>query len=299
MKVGIVGLGRMGSGMARRLRAGGHEVVGYTRDPAKTEVPSMEALIETLEIPRVVITMLPAGEVTGSAIERLSQLMGSGDILIDGGNSYFVDSIERAKSLARLGLRFVDVGISGGIWGADEGYCVMAGGDRQDIEYLEPIFETLACEGGFAHVGPHGAGHFVKMIHNGIEYALIEAYAEGYELLRASPLDIDPRVVFGLWRFGSVIRSWLLDLANRALDLHGDLSDIRGWVEDSGEGRWTIKTAVDLGVPAPAITESLYRRFVSRQEDSPAMKLAAALREQFGGHGVKKADKAGDTVSER
>ncbi len=286
MKVGIVGLGRMGSGMARRLRARGHEVVGYTRDRSKTEVPTMEALLEALPVPRVAIIMLPAGEVTASAIERLGALMDSGDYVVDGGNSYFGDSIERARKLSERGIRFVDAGISGGIWGAEEGYCVMAGGAKEDVEFLRPVFEALATDGGFAHVGPSGAGHFVKMVHNGIEYALIEAYAEGYELLRASPLGVDPRVAFSLWRSGSVVRSWLLDLAVRALERHGDLADIAAWVDDSGEGRWTVKTAVELGVPAPAISEALFRRFDSRQSGSPAMKLAAALREQFGGHAV-------------
>lgn len=295
MKIGIVGLGRMGSGMARRLRAGGHEVFGYTRDPSKTEVPTLEALVECLDIPRVVFTMLPAGEVTGSAIERLSTLMDSGDYAVDGGNSYFGDSMERSRRLKERGIRFIDAGISGGIWGADEGYCIMAGGDAEDVGYVAPVFETLAPHGGFAHVGPPGAGHFVKMIHNGIEYALIEAYAEGYELLKASPLGVDPKTVFSLWRSGSVVRSWLLDLATRALDRHGDLSEIRGWVDDSGEGRWTVKTAVDLAVPAPVITQALYRRFESRQDDSPAMKLSAALREQFGGHAVKQAAGSSDT----
>ncbi|MER3396642.1 MAG: 6-phosphogluconate dehydrogenase (decarboxylating) [Acidimicrobiia bacterium] len=298
MKIGIVGLGRMGSGMAKRLRAGGVEVVGYTRDPSKTEVPTLEALLECIDIPRVVITMLPAGEVTGSTIERLSELMDSGDYIVDGGNSYFGDSIERAKRLEQKGIRFVDAGISGGIWGAELGYCIMVGGDPKDVSSLEPVLRILATEGGFAHVGPHGAGHFVKMVHNGVEYAMIEAYAEGYELLTASPLRPDPKTVFQLWMNGSVIRSWLLELAVRALEESHDLADVRGWVEDSGEGRWTVETAVRLGVPAPSISEALYRRFVSRQEDSPAMRLAAALRKQFGGHAIKPAAPGGSSQAD-
>lgn len=274
--------------MARRLRAAGFEVVGYTRNPEKTEVPSLEALVEALRPPRVVLTSLPAGQVTESTLLRLADLVDAGDFLVDAANSYFEDTVAMAERLRSKGIRFVDAGVSGGIFGAEAGYCIMAGGSADDIAEVRPVFEALAAPGGFLHVGPVGAGHFVKMVHNGIEYGMIEAIAEGYELLEASRFPLNPAEIFGLWQNGSVVRSWLLELAKKALEDHPGLEDIRGWVEDSGEGRWTVEQAIRLGVPLPAIAIALFRRFDSRQADSPAMQLAAALREQFGGHPVRR-----------
>jgi 6-phosphogluconate dehydrogenase len=286
-QLGIVGLGRMGSGMARRLRASGFEVVGYTRNPAKTEVPSLERLVEALGTPRVVLTSLPAGDVTRSTIRHLAGLLDRGDFVVDTANSYYRDTLALADELAEAGIRFVDAGISGGVRGAEAGYCIMVGGKAEDVGELRPIFEALATERGFAHVGPVGAGHFAKMVHNGIEYGIIEALAEGYELLQASSFQLDPRQIFELWQHGSVIRSWLLELATEALRAHPGMQDVKGWVADSGEGRWTVIEATQMGVPVPVIATALYRRFDSRQADSPAMQLSAALREQFGGHEIK------------
>ena len=289
MKLGMVGLGRMGAGMSARLREGGHEVVGFDRDPKVSEVASIEELIANLEPPRVVWMMVPAGEPTEQSIASLTKLVARGDLLVDGGNSNFRDSIRRATSLTEVGIQFVDAGVSGGIWGLKEGFCLMVGGTKSSIEMLEPALTTLAPPDGWAHVGPSGAGHFVKMVHNGIEYGLMQAYAEGFEIMNSSQLypELDMHQIAELWRHGSVVRSWLLDLGAKALAGDPNLSELHGYVEDSGEGRWTVMEAIEEGVPAPVITLSLFRRFSSRQQDSFSNRLIAALRREFGGHAVK------------
>jgi 6-phosphogluconate dehydrogenase len=282
----MVGLGRMGGNMAERLRRAGHEVVGYDRDPSVSDVASLADLVAALgEPPRAAWVMVPAGEPTRATIAELAELLGAGDLIIDGGNSNYRESITRSKELAGRDIGFLDVGVSGGVWGLENGYGLMAGGTPEDYERLEPVLLALAPhEGGLAHVGPAGAGHFTKMVHNGVEYGLMQAYAEGYELLRASDLGIDVEGAINAWRYGTVIRSWLLELLHMALTDDPALEHIKGWAEDSGEGRWTVEEAVRLAVPAPAITAALYARFASRQDDSPAMKVIAALRKQFGGH---------------
>jgi 6-phosphogluconate dehydrogenase len=289
VKIGMVGLGRMGAGMSERLRHGGHEVVGYDRDPKVSEVASLDELVASLETPRVVWMMVPAGEPTEQSIETLAKLVVAGDLLIDGGNSYFRDSIRRAEMLAEDGIMFVDAGVSGGIWGLQEGFCLMVGGTNASIEMLQPALETLAPTDGWAHVGPSGAGHFVKMVHNGIEYGLMQAYAEGFEIMKSSSVfpSLDMHQIAEVWRRGSVVRSWLLDLGARALEQDPQLAGLRGYVEDSGEGRWTVMEAMAENVPAPVITASLFARFASRQEDSFANRMLAALRREFGGHAVK------------
>jgi len=289
VKLGMVGLGRMGAGMSARLREGGHEVVGFDRDPKVSEVASIEELIANLEPPRVVWMMVPAGEPTEQSIASLTKLVARGDLLVDGGNSNFRDSIRRATSLTEVGIQFVDAGVSGGIWGLKEGFCLMVGGTKSSIEMLEPALTTLAPPDGWAHVGPSGAGHFVKMVHNGIEYGLMQAYAEGFEIMNSSQLypELDMHQIAELWRHGSVVRSWLLDLGAKALAGDPNLSELHGYVEDSGEGRWTVMEAIEEGVPAPVITLSLFRRFSSRQQDSFSNRLIAALRREFGGHAVK------------
>jgi 6-phosphogluconate dehydrogenase len=287
MKLGMVGLGRMGSGMTERLRRDGHEV--QTFDPnVESTAGSLGELVSQLEPPRAVWLMIPAGDPTEAAFQELRGLLEEGDTVIDGGNSFFRDSQRRNREAAEGGVHFVDVGVSGGIWGLKEGFCLMAGGDGEPVGRLEPIMSSLAPPGGYAHVGPSGAGHFVKMVHNGIEYGLMQAYGEGFEIMRGSEFDLDFEQISGIWRYGSVVRSWLLELLHDAFDAHGgDLADIAGYVEDSGEGRWTIIEAIGESVPAPVISAALYARFASRQDESFAAKINAALREQFGGHAVK------------
>ena len=287
MKIGLVGLGRMGAGMAERLRRNGHEVVGYDQNPEVSEVRSLEELVGALSPPRVVWVMVPAGEPTESTLKELAGLVSPGDILIDGGNSYYKDSMRRAEELDARGIRFLDIGTSGGIWGLEVGFCLMAGGPRDAFETVEPVLRTLAPDNGYAHVGASGAGHFTKMVHNGIEYGMLQAYAEGFALLHASEFDLDLRQIAVLWNQGSVVRSWLLELAERAFAKSPKLDELRGYVDDSGEGRWTVLDAVERGVPAGVIAQSLFNRFASRDENSFAMRVIAALRNEFGGHPVK------------
>ncbi|GMR05262.1 MAG: decarboxylating 6-phosphogluconate dehydrogenase [Thermodesulfobacteriota bacterium] len=302
MHIGMVGLGRMGLNMARRLIRGGHEVTGYninvdvTKEAEKEGLRgaySLKELVSGLPSPRVVWLMVPAGGPVDASIEGLKGLLGAGDIVIDGGNSFYKDAFGRADSLGAQGVSFLDIGVSGGIWGLKEGYCMMAGGDKGVFGQVEPILRTLAPEDGYMHCGPTGAGHFVKMVHNGIEYGMMEAYGEGFELMAASRYGegLDFKAVSALWNRGSVVRSWLLELLTAAFEKDPGLSSIRGFVEDSGEGRWTVQEAVDSGVALPAITSALFRRFRSRQDDSFAEKVLAALRAEFGGHAVKKEKK--------
>lgn len=299
MELAIVGLGRMGSNMARRLLRGGHRVVVHNRSPEPIQLLeregavgaySAEDTVRALSSPRVVWLMLPAGEVTEHMLQHFANLLDPGDILVDGGNAYWKDSVRRSQFLQDRGIRFLDVGTSGGIWGLEFGYCLMVGGDESAFRYLEPVLATLAPENGYRYLGPAGAGHFAKMVHNGIEYGLMQAYAEGFEILEHSPYRYDLAELAALWNRGSVIRSWLLELAERAFRHDPQLSTIRGYVEDSGEGRWTVLTAIEEDVPAPVITLSLQLRFRSRQEDSFAAKVVAALRREFGGHAVKTAE---------
>ena len=289
MQVGMVGLGRMGANMAERLRLAGHDALGYDRNPETTQVASLAELVAGFERPRTIWSMVPAGDATEETIRALAELLEEGDLVVDGGNSYFRDSLRRAEELRGRGILFCDAGVSGGIWGLAEGYCLMVGGSDEAIERLQPILAALAQEGGYAHVGPSGAGHFAKMVHNGIEYALLQAYGEGFQLLHASPEfpDLDLSQIAEVWRHGSVVRSWLLDLAARALAQDPGLEGVRGYVEDSGEGRWAVIEAVRAGVPVPAIADSLFARFDSRDEERFAMKMIAALRQEFGGHEVK------------
>ncbi len=287
MQLGMVGLGRMGGNMAKRLRRGGHEVIGYTRDRAVSDVGSLFELVGGLNAPRTVWLMIPAGDPTEQTIQELAGLLQAGDLIVDGGNSNFRDSMRRGAELEKRGLLFVDAGTSGGIWGLEVGYCLMVGGSEEGFRRIEPALKTLAPDDGYAHVGPVGAGHFTKMIHNGIEYAMLQAYAEGFEILEASQFNLDLHRIASLWNHGSVVRSWLLELAERAFARDPDLSQIRGYVEDSGEGRWTVFEAINEDVAAPTIAASLFARFVSRQDDSFAMRVIAALRNEFGGHAVK------------
>jgi 6-phosphogluconate dehydrogenase len=289
MRIGMVGLGRMGRNMAERLRRHGHETVGYDANPETTEAASLEALVRALDgdAPRVVWVMVPAGAPTNETVGALAGLLGEGDLVVDGGNTNYHDSLGHAARLAERGVRFVDAGVSGGIWGLTEGYCLMVGGEKRDVDLLAPILEALAPERGWAHVGPVGAGHLTKMVHNGVEYALMEAYAEGYELLRSAQLQVDVPATLQVWRRGSVVRSWLLDLLADEVAKDPALDGVRGWAEDSGEGRWTVKEAVDRAVPVPAIAAALFARFASRRPDAPSMKAIAILRNAFGGHAVK------------
>ncbi len=289
MKIGLVGLGRMGGNMRTRLRNAGHEVVGFDRNPDVRDADSLEAMVGELESPRIVWVMVPAGDPTRDTVLALRDLLDEGDIIIDGGNSRWSDDQKHAELLAEKKVGFVDCGVSGGVWGLEEGYALMAGGDAEDIEKAQPIFDALRPEGefGWVHAGGTGAGHFSKMVHNGIEYAVMQAYAEGWELLETVDMVDNVTDVFRSWRQGTVIRSWLLDLLVAALDDDPGLESIRGYAEDSGEGRWTVEAAIEHAVPAPAIAASLFARFASRQEDSPAMKAVAAMRNQFGGHATK------------
>ena len=291
MKLGIVGLGRMGGNMTERLREGGHEVETYARTAPERTADSLVELAMMLEQPRVTWLMIPAGDPTEMVFRTMLPLLEDGDILVDGGNSYFRDSMRRAEEAKKKGVYFVDAGVSGGIWGLREGYCIMAGGDTAAVQTLRPVFATLAPEDGYAHVGPPGAGHFVKMVHNGIEYGLMQAYAEGFELMQAAePFELDLAQISLLWQHGSVVRSWLLELLHTAFEADPGLEQIRGVVQDSGEGRWTVHEAIDSAVPAPAISAALFARFASRQDESFAAKVNAALRNQFGGHAVTAAE---------
>jgi 6-phosphogluconate dehydrogenase len=289
MQLGLVGLGRMGGNMRERLRRAGHEVIGYDPNPDVTDVAGLAELVDRLDAPRVIWIMVPV-QYTESTIDQLSGLLSAGDIVIDGGNSRFSDDPKRAERLGAHGVGYLDVGVSGGVWGLENGYALMVGGSVEHVAKVQPIFDALkpAGEFGFAHAGPVGAGHYAKMVHNGIEYGLMHAYAEGYELLEASEFVTDVPAVIKSWRAGSVVQSWLLDLLDRALEEDPKLAALRGYADDTGEGRWTVEEAIRLAVPMNVIAASLFARFVSRQDDSPAMKAVAALRNQFGGHAVKK-----------
>src|SRR4051812_37665720 len=289
MDLGLIGLGKMGGNMRERLRRAGHTVVGYDRNPDVSDVDSLEAMVAKLPSPKLVWVMVPAGDITRDTIRSLGELLDDGDIVIDGGNSRWTDDQDNAAMLAEKGIGFVDCGVSGGVWGLENGYALMAGGDKGDVETLQPIFDALKPEGdfGWVHAGKVGAGHFSKMVHNGIEYAVMQAYAEGWELLRTVDEVDNVTEVFRSWREGTVIRSWLLDLLVAALDDDEGLSHISGYAEDSGEGRWTVEAAIDNAVPMPAITGALFARFASRQDESPAMKAVSAMRNQFGGHATK------------
>ena len=293
MHVGLIGLGKMGFHMRERLRGNGIDVTGFDRNPVVSDVMSLTELAADLTSPRVVWVMVPAGDVTDAVITELAEVLSSGDLVIEGGNSRYDADIRNARTLAAAGIRYVDCGVSGGVWGQDNGYALMAGGSDEDIALALPVFDALRPEGtrerSFVHAGGVGAGHYAKMIHNGIEYGLMQAYAEGYELLAAKDIITNVSGVMHAWQDGTVIRSWLLDLVVNALEDDPELSRIAGYAEDSGAGRWTVEEAVASGIPAPAITAALYARFASRQDESPAMKMVAALRNQFGGHAVKPA----------
>ena len=302
MQIAIIGLGRMGMNMAKRLLQGGHEVVAFNRTPAKTYqlvkegatgAYSISEVVAKLSHPRVTWIMLPAGSAVDDHIVKLKEILSQGDIVIDGGNTYYKDDIRRADLLAEKEIKFIDAGVSGGIWGLKKGYCLMIGGERKTYQYLEPIFKTLAPEKGYLYCGGVGAGHFVKMVHNGIEYGMMQAYGEGFDILEASPYceSLDYAAVSHLWNQGSVVRSWLLELMESAFANDPNLSDIKGYVEDSGEGRWTIQQAIETGVSAPVIALSLMRRFRSQVQDSFSDKVVAALRREFGGHTTVAADK--------
>ncbi|MGI8435102.1 MAG: phosphogluconate dehydrogenase (NAD(+)-dependent, decarboxylating) [Nocardioidaceae bacterium] len=289
MDIGLIGLGKMGGNMRERLRAAEHTVVGFDRDPEASDVASLEDMVAALPSPKVVWVMVPAGDPTRQTIVALNELLEQGDVVVDGGNSRWTDDQEHANLLAEKGIGFVDCGVSGGVWGLEVGYALMCGGDADNVAKVQPAFDALKPEGdsGFVHAGEVGAGHFAKMVHNGIEYAMMQAYAEGWELLRAIDVVDNVTDVFDSWRSGTVIRSWLLDLLVAALKDDDKLDHIAGYAEDSGEGRWTIEAAIDNAVPLHAITSALYTRFQSRQEESPAMKAVAAMRNQFGGHAVR------------
>jgi 6-phosphogluconate dehydrogenase len=301
MDLGLVGLGKMGGNMRTRLRTAGQTVVGYDRNPDVSDVGSLEELVKALPSPTVVWVMVPAGDPTRETIHALGDLLGEGDVVVDGGNSRWTDDQKNAEMLRERGVGFVDCGVSGGVWGLENGYALMYGGDADDIAKVQPAFDALKPEGEFGsvHAGAVGAGHFSKMVHNGIEYAIMQAYAEGWELLEKADVTDNVTEVFRSWREGTVIRSWLLDLLVAALDNDPGLESIRGYAEDSGEGRWTVEAGIENAVATPAITAALYARFVSRQDDSPAMKAVAAMRNQFGGHATQTAaPKGGDATSD-
>ena len=303
MQIGFIGLGRMGSNMVRRLARDGHEVVAHNRTVEKAvelaeeetaaghtvaSAASVEELVRKLAKPRVAWIMVPAGDATEEQVRELLEHLEAGDTIVDGGNTNFHDDVRRHAMCAEHGVRYVDAGVSGGIWGLANGFCLMVGGEREAVEPIEPAFRSLAPENGYLHAGPPGAGHYVKMVHNGIEYGLMQAYAEGFEIMHASDYPLDLAAISDLWNHGSVVRSWLLELATDAFRKNGaDLAELKGWVADSGEGRWTVQEAIDRDVPAPIITLSLLTRFRSRQDDSYGAKVLAALRNEFGGHAVK------------
>ena len=299
VQLGLIGLGKMGGNMAERLRRAGHEIVGYDHSPGKRDVESLEDLVGALSAPRVVWVMVPAGEPTRSTVEELAGLLSAGDVIVEGGNSKYTDDQIHDVLCREKGIGYIDAGVSGGVWGLENGYALMVGGTKDDVAKVQPVFDALKPPSpkdesgqelpgaGFVHAGPVGAGHFSKMVHNGIEYAMMQAYGEGYELLAAVDLIEDVPGVVKSWTQGTVIRSWLLDLLVRALEEDPDLDRIRGYAEDSGEGRWTVEQAIENAVPMPTIAASLFARFSSRQEDSPTMKAVAALRQQFGGHAVQ------------
>jgi 6-phosphogluconate dehydrogenase len=302
MKLAMVGLGRMGMNMARRLLRGSHEVVAYNRSRQKTDALvkegaigaySLKEAVEKLTPPRVIWIMLPAGSTVDEHIHEFKELLSSGDIIVDGGNTDHRDDSRRADLLADKKIHFVDAGVSGGIWGLEKGYCLMIGGEKEIFGHLDPVFKTLAPDDGYLYCGAIGSGHFVKMVHNGIEYGMMQAYGEGFQILEASQYSesLDFAAISHLWNQGSVVRSWLLELAEAAFSKDGKLSDIRGYVEDSGEGRWTVQQAIDSGVSAPVIALSLMQRFRSKEKDSFSDKVVAALRREFGGHGVVASDK--------
>jgi 6-phosphogluconate dehydrogenase len=299
-EMGLVGLGRMGGNMRERLRQAGHRVVGYDRNPDVSDATSLEDLVTQLSAPRKVWVMVPAGEPTRATIEQLGDLLEAGDVVIDGGNSKYTDDQVHADKLGEKGIGFVDAGVSGGVWGLKNGYALMVGGDPKHVAMAKPAFDALKPPGefGYVHAGSVGAGHFAKMVHNGIEYGMMQAYAEGYELLAATDITTDVPAIIKSWREGTVIRSWLLDLMDAALSADPKLDKVRGWAEDSGEGRWTIEAAIDHAVPMPVITASLFARFASRQDDSPAMKVVASLRNQFGGHAILPETAAGAQTGE-
>ena len=289
MHIGLVGLGKMGGNMRERMRNAGVTVVGYDRNADVSDVASLTELVDKLPAPKVVWVMVPAGAPTSSTVDELGTLLGEGDVVVDGGNSRWTDDEKHAAALAEKQIGFVDAGVSGGVWGLQNGYALMVGGSKEDVAKVQPAFDALRPEGdsGFVHAGRVGAGHFSKMVHNGIEYAMMQSYAEGYELLEKVDLVENVTEVFDSWREGTVVRSWLLDLMVKALQEDPGLSKIAGYAEDSGEGRWTVEAAIDNAVPVPAIAASLFARFSSRQDESSAMKAVAAMRNQFGGHAVK------------
>ncbi len=299
MELGLIGLGRMGGNMRERIRHAGHTVVGYDHDPEVSDATSLTDLVRSLATPRAVWVMVPAGEPTRSTISELADLLDDGDVVVDGGNSRYTDDVHNADVLSSHGVGYVDCGVSGGVWGLDVGYGLMVGGDAEHVQRLMPVFDALRPEGprdeGFAHAGGVGAGHYAKMVHNGIEYGLMQAYAEGYEILQAANVVTDVPGTFKAWSKGTVVRSWLLDLLVRAIENDPELRELQGYVDDSGEGRWTVHEAIEHAVPAPVISAALFARFTSRQDDSPAMKAVAALRNEFGGHEVRSAQGAGPT----
>lgn len=296
MHIGLVGLGKMGGNMRTRMRNAGLTVIGFDRDPELSDVGSLAEMVEQLPSPKVVWVMVPHGDPTHSTVTELKELLGEGDVVVDGGNSRWTDDEIHAAQLAEKNIGYVDCGVSGGVWGLENGYALMAGGSAEDIAKVQPAFDALRpdTENGFVHAGKVGAGHFSKMVHNGIEYAMMQAYAEGYELLEAVDMVDNVTEVLNSWRVGTVVRSWLLDLLVKALEDDPGLSKIRGYAEDSGEGRWTVEAAIAHSVPAPTIAASLFARFVSRQSESPAMQAVAAMRQQFGGHAVRAAQESPD-----